>query len=144
MKILDFNTNRNFVNVHFEAQADERLYLLMIPRSPYADVLYVDGVDAVNDLQTVLSQHSNKKLHRCDGTGNGFNSGEAVWYADFETTVEGDAIVEPSKVPFRLWELTDIIADSGSTSWKTLAWFCNMDNGLMVKPVAQISVNIQS
>mmetsp|Transcript_22366 Transcript_22366/g.42464 ORF Transcript_22366/g.42464 Transcript_22366/m.42464 type:complete len:952 (-) Transcript_22366:83-2938(-) len=139
MQILDFNTEGDFVQAHLEAHASDRLYLLMIPKAPYEDVLYVDGATVVAELQTVLSQNPNK-IHTCDGTGNGFNNGDAVWYAEFETTVGGDAGSEPSKVPFRLWEVTEFL--EGSENWSTLAWLCNMENGLMVKPVAQISVSI--
>ena len=123
------------MQAHFEAQADDRLYLLMIPQAPYNRVLYVDGADATTELQTALSK--NPSDLQCNGGGSGFDQVDAVWYADFQSTVEMD------KSPFLLWEFTDIIEDS-STPWSTLAWLCDMDKGVMgsmVKPVARVSVN---
>ena len=142
MQVIDFNASGNTVGANFEASTNERLYTLMIPKAPYSEVLYVDGADAVTELHNSLALHP-KKQHQCDGTGHGFNSADAVWYADFETTVKADT-AEPNKLPYLVWEVSDIIAnaDTESGSWSTFAWFCDMENGLMVKPFAEIAANL--
>lgn len=137
LQIIDFNIKISHPTVHFEAAATDMLYVLIMPKVPHDHVLYVDGAEAKDALQTVLTENP-QKLHQCDGTGNGFDQGDAVWYADFESTVE------TNESPFLLWEITEIVADSSDSTWSTLAWLCNMDDGIMVKPVAEISVDIVS